>query len=150
MGVNQAFDNYEAVNSWGIFTSIVGWVCTTDSRLDVYHLNCKKRCAASCFREHCLPEAPVMERIHMNHIRDIIHRLRQGQSERQICRDTHIARQTIHKYKQWAEAQGYLSPDSPLPDHATLAEALGPAIPPARRQMRRRHSIVMWHKLSNL
>ena len=73
-----------------------------------------------------------MERMHMNHIRDIIHRLRQGQSERQISRDTRIARQTIHKYKQWAEARGYLSPDSPLPEHATLAAALGPVIPPPR------------------
>ena len=54
-----------------------------------------------------------MERIHMNHIRDIIHRLQQGQSERQICRDTRLSRPTIHKYKRWAEKQGYLLPDSP-------------------------------------
>ncbi len=39
-----------------------------------------------------------MERIHMNHLRDIIHRLREGESERQISRDIRISRPTIHKY----------------------------------------------------
>ncbi len=73
-----------------------------------------------------------MERIHMNHIRDIIHRLQQGESERQICRDTHISRPTIHKYKLWAQEEGYLSSDSPLPDRATLVAALGPLAPRPR------------------
>ena len=31
-----------------------------------------------------------MERLHVHSIRDIIYRLQQGQSERQIARDTHI------------------------------------------------------------
>ena len=89
-----------------------------------------------------------MERIHMNHIRDIIHRLQQGQSERQICRDTRISRPTIHKYNAWAETQGYLLPDSPLPEHATLAEALGPVIPPPRPRSTLepyRDKIKKWH-----
>lgn len=89
-----------------------------------------------------------MERMHMNHIRDIIHRLQQGQSARQICRDTRISRPTIRKYKAWAEKQGYLLPDSPLPDHATLAETLGPVIPPPRPRSTLepyRDRIEKWH-----
>jgi len=73
-----------------------------------------------------------MERIHMNHIRDIIHRLQQGESERQISRDTRLSRPTVHKYKVWAQAQGYLSPGVPLPDLTTLAEARGAPPPPPR------------------
>ncbi len=89
-----------------------------------------------------------MERMHMNHIRDIIHRLQQGQSERQICRDTHISRPTIRKYRLWAKAQGYLLPGRPLPEHTTLAEALGPATPPPRPRSSLepyREKIEKWH-----
>ena len=73
-----------------------------------------------------------MERIHMNHIRDIIHRLQQGESERQISRDTRLSRPTVHKYKMWAQGQGYLSPGSSLPSPAVLAAALGPPPSPPR------------------
>jgi transposase len=67
-----------------------------------------------------------MERLHMNHIREIIHRLRAGESERRIARDMQISRPTVHKYHALAKQEGYLEPDVPLPDDATLLAALGP------------------------
>lgn len=44
-----------------------------------------------------------MERLHVNNIRDIIHRLQQGQSKRQIAKDLRVSRHTAHKYRQMAE-----------------------------------------------
>jgi DNA-binding transcriptional regulator LsrR (DeoR family) len=67
-----------------------------------------------------------MERLHMNHIREIIHRLRASESERRIARDMQISRPTVHKYHALAKQEGYLEPDVPLPDDATLLAALGP------------------------
>jgi len=31
-----------------------------------------------------------MERLHMNYLKDILHRLRSGESERRIARDLHL------------------------------------------------------------
>jgi len=66
----------------------------------------------------------------MNHLHEIINRIRAGDSERRISRELQISRPTIHKYKVWAEKQGYLDPAQPLPTAATLQAALGPATPP--------------------
>lgn len=63
----------------------------------------------------------------MNHLHEIINRLRAGDSERRIGRELKISRPTIHKYKLWAEAEGYLEPNEPLPTAAELQTALGPA-----------------------
>ncbi len=68
-----------------------------------------------------------MERLHMNYVRDLIYRLRSGESGRRIAKDLGISRTTVSKYKHWAEAQGYLQPDTTLPDDAALAAALGSA-----------------------
>lgn len=73
-----------------------------------------------------------MERKHMNHIRELIYRLRAGESQRRIARDLAMSRTTVSKYQAWAEAQGYLEPSRPLPDDATLAAALGEAPRPPR------------------
>lgn len=73
-----------------------------------------------------------MERLHMNYLHDLIHRLRCGESERRIARDLGLSRTTVRKYREWATAQGYLEPGSPLPDAATLAAALGEAPRPPR------------------
>ena len=74
-----------------------------------------------------------MERIHMNHLLDLIHRLRAGESERRIARDLGLSRPTVHKYRELAEAHGYLKPGSPMPDAATLRAVLGPDPQPPRR-----------------
>ncbi len=66
----------------------------------------------------------------MNHLHDLINRLRAGESERRIAKDLKVSRPTVHKYKLWAAEQGYLDPGQPLPDAATLLAALGPAAQP--------------------
>lgn len=71
-----------------------------------------------------------MERIHMNYLRDLIYRLRRGESERRIAQDLRVSRPTVHKYKLWAEVQGYLDPNQSLPEQAELLAALGPAPQP--------------------
>jgi transposase len=66
----------------------------------------------------------------MNYLRDLIHRLRSGESERRIARDLAISRVTVHKYHQTAEQLGYLNTGTTLPDDAVLLAALGPAPQP--------------------
>ena len=73
-----------------------------------------------------------MEPLHMNRLRDLINRLRSGESERRIARDMDISRTTVRKYRERAEPQGYLRPDQPLPDDATLRSAFGSELPPPR------------------
>lgn len=68
----------------------------------------------------------------MNYLRDLIHRLRLDQSDRAIARDMHLSRVTIRKYREMAQAQGYLDLSTPLPDLQTLTAALGPAPKPPR------------------
>ena len=65
-----------------------------------------------------------MERIHMNHLRELIYHLRAGESQRRIAQDLCMSRTAVSKYQAWAEAQGYLDPGRSLPDDATLAVAL--------------------------
>jgi transposase len=73
----------------------------------------------------------MMERLHMNYVRDIVHRLRAGESERCISRDLGISRPTVHRYHELAAREGYLQPGSPMPDDGVLAAALGdPPRPP--------------------
>jgi transposase len=71
-----------------------------------------------------------MERLHMNYLHDLIYRLRAGESERRIAKDLNISRPTVHKYRLWAEAQGFLRPGCALPDQATLLAALGSVLQP--------------------
>jgi transposase len=66
----------------------------------------------------------------MNYLHDLIYRLRAGESERRIAGDLKVSRPTVHKYKVWAQAQGYLDPGQPLPELATLLAALGPVSEP--------------------
>jgi len=66
----------------------------------------------------------------MNYLRDLIYRLRAGESERRIAQDLKVSRPTVHKYRLWAEIQGYLDPGKPLPELANLVASLGPVAPP--------------------
>lgn len=66
----------------------------------------------------------------MNYLHDLINRLRAGDSERRIARELHLSRPTVHKYKVWAQEQGYLDPAQPLPDMASLLAGLGPVAQP--------------------
>lgn len=72
-----------------------------------------------------------MERIHMNHLRDLIHRLKAGESERRIAQDMGVSRPTIHKYHEIAKKEGYLVKEAAIPDNETLQKVLGPGpVPP--------------------
>jgi transposase len=73
-----------------------------------------------------------VERLHVNYVRDLIHRIRLGQSDRAISRDLHISRITIRKYRSLADTHGYLDPAVPLPDTQTIAKVLGPVPQPPR------------------
>jgi hypothetical protein len=67
----------------------------------------------------------------MHYLRDLIYRLRTGESERRIAVDLGISRPTVAKYHALAKGQGYLVADAPLPDDATLQSAMGrPPKPP--------------------
>ena len=73
-----------------------------------------------------------MERLHMNHLRDLINRLRAGESERRIARDMGISRPTVHKYHELAKREGYLEKDTAIADDETLQGVLGPGPRPPR------------------
>jgi transposase len=66
----------------------------------------------------------------MHQVRDILYRLRQGQSERRIARDLGCSRKTIRRYHDLSDRFGYLDPACPLPTESVLLADLGPAIPP--------------------
>lgn len=68
----------------------------------------------------------------MNIYKEIIYRLRCGESERGISRDLKLSRQTIHKYKLKAEHEGYLEAERGLPEAKEIAESLGAGPNPAK------------------
>ena len=67
-----------------------------------------------------------MERLHVHVLRDLIHRLRQGQSQRAVARDLRLSRLTVQKYARWASETGFLDPTVPLPEVDRFLAALGP------------------------
>ena len=69
----------------------------------------------------------------MHYVRDLIHRLRLGQSGRQVAKDLHLSRQTVKKYRGLAKEAGYLADAAELPDIAVLAAALGAPLAPPRQ-----------------
>jgi len=56
-----------------------------------------------------------MERLKVQLVEEIIHRLRSGQSERSIVNDLGVARGTIRRYRLWAGGKGFLDPAHPMP-----------------------------------
>ena len=81
--------------------------------------------------EDCLKEK-IMERIHMNQMRDLIQRLKAGESERRIAQDMQVSRPTIHKYHEVAKKAGYLEKGAQVPDNETLQKVLGPGPKPPK------------------
>ena len=73
-----------------------------------------------------------MERIHMNLNKEIIYRLRAGESERSIARDLGLSRPTVHKYHIKAKLEGYLDNQQDLPGSKEKMESLGPTPEPPR------------------
>ncbi len=73
-----------------------------------------------------------MERLLVNQIRDIVYRLRQGQSERQIALDLRVSRHTVARYRELAQGAGYLEVTGVLPTDRELLAVLGPVKTPPR------------------
>ncbi len=73
-----------------------------------------------------------MERLQLNYRRDLIHRLRAGESERRISRDLRISRITVHRYRELAQRQGFLEPGSTMPEDEAIRAALGECPRPPR------------------
>lgn len=68
----------------------------------------------------------------MNHLRDLIHRLKAGESERRIAQDLGISRPTVHKYHELAKQQGYLEPGAAIVSNDVLQAVLGPGPQPPK------------------
>jgi transposase len=77
-------------------------------------------------------EEKIMERIHMNHLRDLIRRLRAGESERRIAQDMRISRPTVHKYSELSKKEGYLETGTEIPTDEILQSVLGPGPQPPK------------------
>ncbi len=60
----------------------------------------------------------------MNHILDVLHRLRQNQSVRSITHDTGISRKTLRSYRDIARAKGWLDERSSLPTREEMGDYL--------------------------
>jgi transposase len=73
-----------------------------------------------------------MERKHVNIIREIIYRIRAGESERQIGTNLGLSRPTVHKYKLLAEEKGYLNVTRAMVEEEELLRELGSAAKPPK------------------
>jgi transposase len=81
-------------------------------------------------------------------VRELLRRLRLGDSARRIARDLGLSRNTVAHYRRWAAARDLL--EGELPDAATLAALLAPA--PAARPAHEqsavepfRAQVLAWH-----
>ena len=72
----------------------------------------------------------MVESLHMHLLRDVLHRLRAGESQRQVARDLGLARETVAKYRRLAAGLGLLDADQPLPDEGNLPGLLQAHTPP--------------------
>ena len=59
--------------------------------------------------------------------RQVLVRLRQGDSDRDIARSRLMGRPKVAALRGLAASQGWLVPEAPLPDDATLSAAIGQA-----------------------
>ncbi len=65
-------------------------------------------------------------RFEMFQYRQVLVRLRQGDTDREIARSRLMGRRKVTALRQLATERGWLSPDSPLPDDATIAASVSP------------------------
>ena len=72
----------------------------------------------------------MVEPLHMYLLRDLVRRLRAGESQRQVARDLDLARATVSKYRRLVAEHGLLSPDAPLPEEGVLQTLLQAQIRP--------------------
>ena len=63
-------------------------------------------------------------------IRELVNQLRSGSSDRQISRDMQIARETVRRYREWAQTAGLLNgPLQPVEELQRLVEQAMPVKP---------------------
>jgi transposase len=62
----------------------------------------------------------------MHQYRQVLVRMRHGDSERELARCRYMGRRKLAALRELAEQCGWLKPDAPLPDDAEIAAALGP------------------------
>ena len=60
-------------------------------------------------------------------IREILYRVRRGESDRAISRDLKLNRKTVRKYREWGAEQGLL--EGELPSQAELHQRLEATLP---------------------
>lgn len=58
--------------------------------------------------------------------REVLVRLHQGETDREIARSGRMGRRKVAAFRYLCEHQGWLDPAAPLPEDAALAAALGP------------------------
>src|SRR6185437_6095301 len=76
----------------------------------------------------CPRGEPVSRRrFEMFQYRQVLVRPRQGDSDRDIARSRLMGRPKVAAFRGLAATQGWLAPDAPLPDDATLSAAIGQA-----------------------
>lgn len=68
----------------------------------------------------------LVEKLHVNYFRELVHRLRAGQSDRAIAKDLGLSRVTVRKYHSLAAAHSFLDLARPIPENRELENALGP------------------------
>jgi transposase len=65
-------------------------------------------------------------RIEMHQYRQVLVRMRHGDSNRELARCRYMGRRKLAALRELAEQRGWIKPDAPLPDDAEIAAALGP------------------------
>ncbi|WP_425129054.1 hypothetical protein [Burkholderia vietnamiensis] len=61
----------------------------------------------------------------MHQYRQVLVRIRHGDSDRELARCRYMGRRKLAALRELAEQRGWLKPDAPLPDDAEIAAALG-------------------------
>ncbi len=88
-------------------------------------------------------------RFEMYEIRQIIHRLRLGESHRQIARAQRVGRRTIASIQEVAKEHGWLDPQAPLPEDEALAASMkAPRMAPQNVSslIPYRAEVLEWHR----
>ena len=86
-------------------------------------------------------------RFEMYEIRQVIQRLRLGESDRDVARAQRVGRKTVARVRRQANERGWLDSKTPLPEDGELAQVFAPA--PTNRSVSSaapfREQILAWH-----
>jgi transposase len=71
-----------------------------------------------------------MKRLHMNELRELIYRFRKGEGNRPIAFAMNLSKNTVKKYRRFAEQHGFLDATTPLPSINELGSVMAPPSSP--------------------